>query len=126
LRPDRAQAVREAQAHGREFLLVHRLFRSHRTGAVVKAAMTRLAFPPQWHFDILRGLEYFRASGARWDDRLSDALELVEKKRTAEGLWLLENIYAGQIFFVMETKGRESRWNTLRALRVRKWAETQG
>jgi len=63
-RPDRAPAAREAQARGREFLLVRRLFRSHRTGAVVKAAMTRQAFPPQWHFDILRGLNYFRASGA--------------------------------------------------------------
>jgi hypothetical protein len=56
-------------------------FRSHRTGKPVQAAMTRLAFPPQWHFDILRGLDYFRASGAPWDERLSDALELVEKKR---------------------------------------------
>ena len=45
--PDRAQAAQEAQARGREFLLIHRLFRSHRTGAVVKSAMTWLAFPPQ-------------------------------------------------------------------------------
>ena len=94
-RPDRAPAAREAQARGREFLLVRRLFRSHRTGAVVKAAMTRQAFPPQWHFDILRGLNYFRASDARWDERLSDALKLIGKKRTAAGLWRLENVYVG-------------------------------
>jgi hypothetical protein len=121
-RPDRAQAARAAQARGREFLLIHRLFKSHRTGKVVKSVLTRLAFPPQWHFDILRGLDYFRASGAPWDERLSDALELIEKKRTAEGRWLLENVYSGKTFFTMETKGRESRWNTLRALRVLKWA----
>jgi len=123
LRPDRAPAAREAQARGREFLLVHRLFRSHRTAEVVKTAMTRLAFPPQWHFDILRGLDYFRLSGAPWDERLSDALELIGKKRTAEGLWRLESVYPGKTFFAMETKGRESRWNTLRALRVLKWAK---
>jgi hypothetical protein len=122
-RPERAPAAREAQARGREFLLVHRLFKSHRTGEVVKAAMTRLAFPPQWHFDILRGLDYFRASGAARDERLLDALALIEKKRTSEGLWLLENIYPGKTFLTMETKGRESRWNTLRALRVLRWAE---
>jgi hypothetical protein len=122
-RPEMAQAAREAQARGREFLLVHRLYKSHRTGAVVKSAMTRLAFPPQWHYDILRGLDYFRASGAARDVRLSDALELLEKKRTAEGMWLLENVYPGKTFFTMETKGRASRWNTLRALRVLRWAE---
>jgi hypothetical protein len=122
-RPERAHAAREAQARGREFLLLHRLFRSHRTGEVVKAAMTRLAFPPQWHYDILRGLDYFRASGAARDERLSDALGLLEKKRTADGMWLLENVYSGKTFFAMETKGRKSRWNTLRALRVLRWAE---
>jgi hypothetical protein len=122
-RPDSGQATREAQARGREFLLIHRLFKSHRTGEVVKAAMTRLAFPPQWHFDVLRGLDYFRASGAAKDERLSDALELIEKKRTTEGTWLLENVYSGKTHFTMETKGRASRWNTLRALRVLKWAD---
>jgi len=122
-RPGRAAAARPAQARGREFLLIHRLFKSHRSGQVVKPVLTRLAFPPQWHFDILRGLDYFRASGAPWDDRLSDALQLIEKKRTAEGRWLLEHVYPGKTFFTMETKGRESRWNTLRALRVLKWAE---
>jgi hypothetical protein len=121
-RPGGAHIAREAQVRGREFLLVHRLFRSHRTGEVVKAAMTRLAFPPQWHFDILRGLDYFRASGAGRDERLSDALELIEKKRTGDGRWLLESVYPGKIFFTMETKGRDSRWNTLRALRVLRWA----
>ena len=122
-RADRAQAACAAQARGREFLLIHRLFKSHRTGAVVKSELTRLAFPPQWHFDILRGLDYFRASGAPCDERLSDALQLVEKKRTVEGRWLLENVYSGKTFFTMETKGRGSRWNTLRALRVLKWAK---
>jgi hypothetical protein len=121
-RPERANAAQEAQVRGREFLLVHRLFKSHRTGEVVKAAMTRLAFPPYWHFDILRGLDYFRASGGVPDERLADALELIERKRTVEGRWLLESVYSGKTFFTMETKGRESRWNTLRALRVLRWA----
>lgn len=121
-RPGRGAEARAAQARGREFLLIHRLYRSHRTGEVAKAAFTRLAFPPQWHFDILRGLDYFRDCGADYDDRLADPLALLEKKRTADGQWLLENVYSGKSFFSMETKGRPSRWNTLRALRVLKWA----
>jgi hypothetical protein len=46
--------VRAAQRRGREFLLVHRLFRSHRTGAVIKPIFLRFSFPPRWHYDILR------------------------------------------------------------------------
>jgi hypothetical protein len=33
-RPGNASRALEAQARGREFLLAHRMFRSHRTGAV--------------------------------------------------------------------------------------------
>jgi hypothetical protein len=90
---------------------------------VVKAIMLRMAFPPQWHYDILRALDYFRASGAAWDERLSDAVELLEKKRTPDGFWLLENTYPGKTLFTLETKGQPSRWNTLRALRVLRWCD---
>ena len=41
----RAEAE-QAAAAGREFLLAHRLYRSHRTGAVVDERMTRFSFPP--------------------------------------------------------------------------------
>ena len=54
---------------GCTFFLDHQLYRSHRTGKVVNAAFTRFPFPPQWHFDILRGLEHFRAAGATADPR---------------------------------------------------------
>jgi hypothetical protein len=37
--------VRRAQRRGREFLLVHRLFRSHRTGEIITPAFTRFSFP---------------------------------------------------------------------------------
>ena len=87
----------------------------------MKSEFTRLAFPPQWHYDILRSLDYFRACDAPKDARLSDAIELLQKKRTAEGIWRLENIYTGKTFFPLESKGRPSRWNTLRALRVLRW-----
>ncbi len=59
--------VRPCARPATSFLLAHRLFRSHRTGAVIKRDFLRLAFPPQWHFDILRALDYFRAAGAASD-----------------------------------------------------------
>lgn len=118
------RAVRAAQRRGREFLLAHRLFRSHRTGEVIKREFVRLAFPPQWHFDILRGLDHFRAAGAAKDERLTDAIELLRRKRRHDGRWILEHRYPARYWFQMETIRHQSRWNTLRALRVLKWWES--
>jgi len=117
----RLRAVREAQRRGREFLLAHRLFRSHRTGEVIKRDFLRLAFPPQWHFDILRGLDHFRAARAPRDERLADAIEVLRGKRRRDGRWSLEHRYPARYWFQMEPIRRPSRWNTLRALRVLRW-----
>jgi hypothetical protein len=117
------KALRAAQACGREFLLRHRLFRSHRTGEIIKAAFTRFSFPPRWHYDILRALDYFQAVNAPYDERLSEAIEIVRGARRADGRWPLQNRYRGKTFFEMERVGAASRWNTLRALRVLKWWE---
>jgi hypothetical protein len=111
----------EAQARGREFLLVHRLFRSHRTGNIVKSQMTRFSFPPRWHYDVLRGLDYFRECGAQRDERLQEAITLVEVRRRDDDRWLLQNRYPGKTFFELENLGEPSRWNTLRALRALRW-----
>src|SRR5216683_1444287 len=116
-----ARAVQAAQRSGREFLLAHRLFRSHQTGEIIKPAFTRFSFPPRWHYDILRALDYFQAVDAPRDDRLAEAIEIVHRGRGADGRWLLQNRYAGKTYFEMERLGAASRWNTLRALRVLKW-----
>jgi hypothetical protein len=113
--------VRAAQRRGREFLLVHRLFRSHRTGAVIKPIFLRLSFPPRWHYDVLRALDYFRAVNAPRDPRLADAIDVVRSARGDDGRWPLQNCYKGKTYFQLERVGAPSRWNTLRALRVLKW-----
>ena len=51
---------------------------------------------------------------------MDDAINLVLKKRTKDGLWNLASKYPGQTYFDMEQPGKPSRWNTLRALRVLK------
>jgi hypothetical protein len=121
--PQQLEAIRTAQVKGREFLLQHRLFKSHRTGEVVDARMTRFSFPPRWRYDVLRALDYFQESEAAWDARLEEAVELLLKRRTADGRWLLQNRHSGRTFFEMEAVGQPSRWNTLRALRVLDWWE---
>jgi hypothetical protein len=120
------RAVRAAQRRGREFLLVHRLFRSHRTGEIIKPVFIRFAFPPRWHYDILRALDYFREVGAPRDRRLEEAIGIVQRGRDAAGRWPLQNTYKGKTWFELERAGEPSRWITLRALRVLKWWERTG
>ena len=117
----RADEVAQAEARAREFFLVHRLYRSHRTGEIVHPAFTRFSFPPRWHHDVLRALDYFRASAAPYDARLEDPLDLLRRRRGRDGRWTLQNRHPGQTFFELEEVGKPSRWNTLRALRVLAW-----
>ena len=119
------RAVRAALQRGREFLLVHRLFRSHRTGAVMKKDFVRLAFPPRWHYDILRALDHFQTVGAPRDERLADAIGILREREGALGRWPLEHAWRGKVFFELERVGAPSRWNTLRALRVLKWWDAE-
>lgn len=112
---------REARGRAHEFLYVHQMYRSHRTGRVIDERMTRFSFPPQWHYDVLRGLDYLAAAEAPCEPRLEDAMQLLIDRRTSDGRWLLQNVYRGRYHFAMERAGQPSRWNTLRALRVLRW-----
>lgn len=79
--------------------------------------------PTWWYYDVLRGLEYFRESGAAFDERCTEAIDLVAGKRDPECRWALENTHQGPTHFEMEgPDGFPSRWNTLRAVRVLNWA----
>lgn len=115
--------IRHAAQRGRQFLLDHRLFRSHRTGNVIKSDFKRLVFPPRWHYDILRALDYFRTVNAPHDPCLSEAIDIVRSRQHNDGRWFLEHSYSGKTYFELEPVGAPSRWNTLRALRVLKWWE---
>jgi hypothetical protein len=94
------------------------------TGEVVDQDWMQFSWPTRWHYDVLRGLEYFRAAGDSPDNRVDDAIELLRSKRQADETWLLENTHRGRVHFHMEQgDGRPSRWNTLRAMRVLRWYE---
>jgi hypothetical protein len=105
---------------GRTFFLDHQLYCSHRTGAVVNTAFTRFPFPPQWHFDVLRGLEHFREAGATADPRLGDTVDVIRRAQRMDGTWPVHRTHPGKTWFRMEPPG-PSRWATIRALRVLQW-----
>jgi hypothetical protein len=108
-----------AVARGQEFFLRHQLYQSHRTGEVAIPASLRFPAFPEWHFDVMRGLEYFRAVDVR-DERLAQAVEIVRTACRRDGRWSTYAPYAGRQWFAIETPG-PSRWNTARALTVLKW-----
>ena len=120
--PDRAEVI-DAMKRGREFFLDHRLFKSHRRDTIADPVFLRLSFPPQWHYDILRGLDHFAAMDSPGDERYGDALALLVRSQRKDGTWPLQRKHAGKVFFDMERTGGPSRWNTPRALRVLRWAE---
>ena len=116
-----------ARRRGEEYLLERRLFRRKSTGEVVDPAFLMFSFPTRWHYDVLRGLEYFRAVGNAPDPRMDEAIALVRSKMQPDGTWLLENTHPGAVHFTIDRgDGFRSRWNTLRALRVLRWHEHQG
>lgn len=115
-------AITAARTRGEEYLLERRLFRSRSTGEVIRPEWTRFSFPPQWHYDVLRGLDHLRASGRAPDERCAEAIDLVRRRQQPDGRWLLQNTHRARRHFAMEgADGTPSRWNTLRALRVLRW-----
>ena len=98
------------------------MFRSLRTGEVIDKRWLRFSFPPFWHYDVLRGLDYLRNAGIQPDNRVREAIEIVIERRHQNGRWPLNLLHAEHIPLQMETVvGKASRWNTLRALRALRW-----
>jgi hypothetical protein len=115
-------AITNARRRAEDYLLDRQLFRSLRSGDIIEKRWLRFAFPPFWHYDVLRGLDYFRDTGVAPDDRIAEALAVVRKRRHQNGRWPLNLIHPETIPLIMESSvGGASRWNTLRALRVLRW-----
>jgi len=116
----RLKKLREIRQASVEFLLLHKLFISDRTGEVVNKDFLRLSFPGRWRYDILKALDYLRHSNAAWDNRMQPAVEVLMNKRNKDGTWNMQAKHSGKEHFEMESAGNPSRWNTLRTLRVLK------
>ena len=117
--------LHDARVRGQEYLLLRRMRRRLSSGQVIDPEWDLFSFPNYWHYDVLRGLDFLRSAGADPDPRVDEAVELVRSKADPEGRWPLENPHPGRLHFpIDEGEGRPSRWNTLRALRVLKWADS--
>jgi len=114
----RPPAVQEAAARGAEFLLMHHLYRAdHHDFQVINPNWLKLAFPWFYGYSILRGLWVLTKLGYH-DERMEDALAVLQEKQTPEGKWVLESTPYGRMQANLEKKGQPSKWITLKALWV--------
>jgi hypothetical protein len=116
--------VKAAREHAHEYLLQRRLMYSLRSGELVNSRWLLMSFPPRWHYDVLRGLDYLREAGIDPDPRCEEAIEMVRSKQRADATWPMQGRHAGEVHFEMESPGKPSRWNTLRVLRVLAWYDS--
>src|SRR5215472_4503987 len=73
----KSPAITKARKRGEQYLLDRRLFYSLRTGEVIAKRWLRFSYPPFWHYDVLRGLDYLRNAGIKPDGSVRDAIEMV-------------------------------------------------
>lgn len=117
-------AVTAARRGGEEYLLERSLFRRRSTGELVKPRYTNFTFPTYWFYDVLRALDHFREAGGHADARLQPALDLVLEQRADDGRWPAGSPWPGRHRYELDApEGEPSPWNTLRAMRVLRWAD---
>jgi len=115
-------AVTDARKRGEEYLLERRLLRRLSTGEIIKPEWAQLAFPPLWHYDVLRGLDYLRAAGVQPDSRVNEAITIVRRRRQSDGRWRLDVRHNNTLHEdIAGAVGEPNRWVTLRGRRVVDW-----
>jgi hypothetical protein len=115
--------VTDARRRGDEYLLERRLLRRLSTGDIIDPTWTQFAFPPLWHYDVLRALDYLRSAGVTPDARVEEAVGIVRQRRQDDGRWLLDVRHRDTLYEELSgAVGEPNRWNTLRALRVLNWS----
>ena len=115
--------IAAARRRGEEYLLQRTLLHRLSDGEIPQKRWLYVGFPNAWFYDVVRVLDYMRQARPEPDERMNEALDIVESKRGADGRWPLDHAYhdASLVDFG-EVEGAPSRWITLRALRILRWA----
>ena len=80
----------------------------------------KFGFPVFYVTDVLQNLSALLGLGLAGDQRLQNAIELIESKQDDPGRWKMEYTYNGKTWVEIEEKGQPSKWVTYRALSVLK------
>jgi len=104
-----------------EFVLIHHIHkRSHNVNRVSKPGWLKFGFPLMYQTDALEILDILTGLGIR-DSRMDEAMQIVLSKQDDAGRWRIENTYnSDRLLVPFGQKGEQSKWITLRAMRVLK------
>jgi hypothetical protein len=112
-------AVTDARKRGHEYLLERRLLRRRSTGEIINPLWTQFAFPPLWHYDVLRALDYLWTAGVPPEHRVDEGMSIVLERRQADGRWPCDVRHRASLYDELAGPvAAPNRWITLRALRV--------
>ncbi|MFX1315779.1 MAG: nitrogen fixation protein NifH, partial [Promethearchaeota archaeon] len=119
--PDkRSDQINDFINRAAEYMLNHHIYkRSHDLNVIAKEEWTQFGFPLMWKIDALEVLDILTKLGYK-DDRMQDAIDLVIAKQNENGRWLLEKTFNGRMQANVEQKSKESKWITLKAIKVLK------
>jgi hypothetical protein len=116
----RSKNVKGTIGRAVDYLLNHHVYkRSHNLSRISKPGWLRFGFPLMYQDDVLEILGILTKLGIK-DDRMQEAVDLVVSKQDDLGRWKLESTFNGRFHTNIESKGKNSKWITLNALRMLK------
>jgi hypothetical protein len=115
---NRTKAVKVTIEKGVDYFLKHHIYKqSHNLRKVSKPGWKRLGFPLMWQTDVLELSNILIKLGCR-DNRMQDAVDIVQSKQQEDGRWILENTVSNRFQVNLERKGKPSKWITLNSLKL--------
>lgn len=103
-----------------EFILEHKFFRSSTTNEVIDPKMLIMTYPFRWKYTILRALHACVECNVPYDERMDEALSIIENARTKDNTWKIRSPYPGQTYFLMQEPGKPSPMITFLSLKILK------
>lgn len=119
----RTADMRQAIKVGSDFLLSYDLATANFPYTErISSNWFKFGFPLTYWSDLLETCEVLVDLGFSDDPRLAGVFQFILSKQDDQGRWKLEKSLNGKMWVDIESKGRPSKWITLRALRVLKRA----
>jgi len=117
----RTNEINDTIGKAAEFMLIHHIHkRSHNLNRASKPGWLKFGFPLMYQTDALEILDILTGLNIR-DGRMEDAVRTVVSKQDGMGRWKTENTYlSDRLLIPMGQKDEQSKWITLRAMRVLK------
>ncbi len=118
----RSPEMKEIINHETEKILENKVYRYLRNpdgSRKDKAGWKRFGFPLFYQADLLEVMVTLTRLGVH-DERMLDALKIIEETRQKDGKWLLKDTFNGKMWIDIEEKHKPSKWITLRAAYILK------